>query len=165
MRTIGKPFDKVIRIIIMTDRHTPQARSKNMAAVKGKNTKPEMQIRRLLHKSGYRYRLHNNKLQGKPDIVLKKYGAVIFVHGCFWHSHGCYKSKVPETNKEFWVEKLNKNKSRDQNAVLSLIEGGWRVLTIWECALVGKGKLSEESVFDEIQAFINSQAKYHSIEM
>ena len=165
MRTIGKPFDKVIRRIIMADRHTPQARRKNMAAVKGKNTKPEMQIRRLLHKNGYRYRLHNNKLPGKPDIVLKKYGVVIFVHGCFWNSHGCYKSKVPETNKKFWADKINKNKSRDENTLNALIKEGLRVLTIWECTLAGKGKLTEEKIFEEIEDFLNSQAKYYKIEV
>lgn len=138
----------------MADRHSKATRSRNMSAVKGKNTTPEMRVRRLLHSRGYRYRLHCKHVKGKPDIVFKKYKAVIFIHGCFWHYHGCRKTNIPEDNHDFWKEKLEKNKARDQRVVEGLIEEGWRVLIIWECALKGKNKLHDEDCFKQISDWI-----------
>lgn len=107
-----------------------------MAAVKGKNTKPEIAIRKLLHAQGYRFRLHRKDLPGKPDIVLPKYKTVIFINGCFWHQHeGCKHAAIPETNREFWETKLNGNKQRDQRTRTALESQGWRVLTLWECEI------------------------------
>lgn len=111
------------------------ARSRNMAAIRGKNTKPEMLVRSWLHRNGFRFRLHRKDLPGKPDIVLQKYRTVIFVHGCFWHSHGCKNSVVPRTRREFWVEKLGVNRVRDETAQLALKKLGWRVTVVWECEL------------------------------
>ena len=107
-----------------------------MSRVTGKNTKPELVVRSLLHSMGYRFRLHRNDLPGKPDITLPKYKKIIFVHGCFWHGHiDCPRAKRPSTNNEFWNEKLDKNIKRDKNNVNSLIQLGWDVLTVWACEM------------------------------
>ena len=105
-----------------------------MAAIKGKNTKPELRVRSLLHKLGCRFRLHRNDLSGRPDIVLPKYKLIIFVHGCFWHSHSCrYGAVEPATRKEFWTEKRAGTVNRDRRHQAELQKLGWRVCTIWEC--------------------------------
>ena len=111
-----------------------EKRSQIMSRVSGKNTKPEIVVRSIIHKMGYRFRLHRKDLPGKPDIALPKYRKVIFVHGCFWHGHeGCSRSKRPTTNQEFWREKLDKNMERDIEAVNALYHLGWDVLTVWSC--------------------------------
>lgn len=118
----------------MTDVHTREQRSRNMAAIRGKNTKPEMHVRFYLHSLGYRYRLHRNDLPGKPDIVLPKYRILIFVHGCFWHSHNCrWGSVVPATRSKFWAQKRHETIKRDVRNIRDLRKEGWRVLVIWEC--------------------------------
>jgi len=118
----------------MTDVHTPEQRSRNMAAIKGKDTKPEMVVRRALYALGYRYRLHRRELPGRPDIVLPKLRTVIFVHGCFWHSHDCRWGKViPKTRADFWAEKRGDTVERDSRKARALEEQGWRVVNIWEC--------------------------------
>lgn len=107
-----------------------------MRAVKGKDTGPEMVVRRLIYSLGYRYRLHRADLPGKPDLVFPSRKAVIFVHGCFWHGHNCPRgSRVPKTNRAYWVAKITKNSSRDLANTKALKSSGWRVLTLWECAL------------------------------
>jgi DNA mismatch endonuclease (patch repair protein) len=119
---------------MMVDVHTPEQRSRNMAAIRGKNTKPEICVRRLLHSSGYRFRLHRNDLPGKPDIVLPKHKVVIFVHGCFWHCHDCrYGAVKPATRSEFWTAKLQSNVDRDRRNEAALKALGWRVKVVWEC--------------------------------
>ncbi len=120
----------------MTDIVDQATRSRMMSSIKGKNTKPEMMVRRWLHSLGYRFRLHRKDLPGKPDIVLPKYNLVIFVHGCFWHQHqGCHYAYTPASNSEKWKAKLEGNQQRDQVQQQLLLEMGWRVLTIWECGL------------------------------
>ena len=116
------------------DKLTPEQRSKNMAAVKGKDTTPEIRVRRMLHKMGYRFRLHRKDLPGKPDIVLPRYRLCIFVHGCFWHQHpGCKRATIPDFNHEFWVKKFQETSKRDERAEKELREQGWHVCVIWEC--------------------------------
>jgi DNA mismatch endonuclease (patch repair protein) len=111
-------------------------RSRMMAGIRGKNTKPELEVRRFLHRLGFRYRLHDRRLPGRPDIVLPKYRTVVFVHGCFWHQHpGCRLSARPDTNATFWRNKLRANVERDERDQTRLKELGWRPLTVWECAL------------------------------
>lgn len=118
----------------MVDRLTPDARSRLMASIRGKDTKPEMAVRRLLHAMGYRFRLHRRDLPGTPDIVLPGRRAVIFVHGCFWHRHeGCKLAAVPATRREFWEAKITGNKARDRRAVAQLRRERWRVAVVWEC--------------------------------
>lgn len=120
----------------MTDIVDSATRSRMMAGIRGKNTRPELIVRRFLHSEGFRYRLHDCKLPGKPDIVLPKYKLAIFVHGCFWHRHqGCRYATSPEQNREKWQEKFRGNIERDQKQIKQLLEQGWRILVIWECAL------------------------------
>jgi DNA mismatch endonuclease (patch repair protein) len=124
----------------MTDVHDKATRSYNMSRIKGKDTKPEMLVRKFLFSKGFRYRLHDKKLPGKPDIVLPKYKTVIFIHGCFWHGHeGCKYYVVPKTRTEWWLEKIGKNIVNDEKAVAALVEQGWKVIVIWECDLKKKG--------------------------
>lgn len=110
-------------------------RSRIMASVRQRDTGPEIKLRRALHRLGFRYRLHCKTLPGSPDIVFPKYKAVIFVHGCFWHSHGCKYSTKPTTRQTFWQNKFAANKERDQRKIQELREAGWRVLVVWECAI------------------------------
>jgi DNA mismatch endonuclease (patch repair protein) len=120
----------------MADVHSKAVRSFNMSRIKGKNTKPEIRVRKFLHANGFRYRLHAKELPGKPDIVLPKYRTVIFVHGCFWHGHAhCRYFVIPKTRTEWWLEKISKNIANDKKAEEALKYLGWNVITIWECQL------------------------------
>lgn len=120
------------------DKLTPEQRHKNMAAIKSKDTKPELTVRKFLFSRGFRYRLHNSRLPGHPDIVLLKYRTVIFVNGCFWHGHDCNNYRIPKTNTEFWTEKITRNKERDRKEQRQLATMGWHCITIWECELKPK---------------------------
>jgi len=132
----------------MTDIHSKETRSYNMSRVRSKDTKPEILVRKFLHKNGFRYRLHVKDLSGKPDIVLPKYKTVIFIHGCFWHGHeGCKKASLPKTRTEWWTDKIQKNAANDQNVEITLLDLGWRVIKIWECEL--KSKILEQTL-DEL---------------
>jgi len=123
----------------MADVHDKKTRSFNMSQIKGKNTKPEILVRSFLFSKGFRYRLHDKKLPGKPDIVLPKYRTVIFVHGCFWHGHkGCKYYVVPKTRTIWWTTKINKNRSGDAKNVRILTNEHWKVITIFECKLKSK---------------------------
>jgi DNA mismatch endonuclease, patch repair protein len=118
------------------DVHEPEVRSYNMSRIRSKDTKPEMLVRKFLFANGFRYSLHNNKLPGKPDIVLRKYKTVIFVHGCFWHGHeGCKYYVVPKTKTEWWVNKIAGNRERDERNTAKLRQEGWKVIAIFECEL------------------------------
>ncbi|MGH2346387.1 MAG: very short patch repair endonuclease, partial [Chloroflexota bacterium] len=118
----------------MADTFTAEQRRLVMSHVKGRDTKPEVKVRKLLHGLGYRFRLHRKDLPGKPDIVLPKYRSVVLVHGCFWHGHpGCPRSSRPSTNVEFWNRKIDGNMARDQAAYGELARLGWAVLVVWEC--------------------------------
>lgn len=129
-------------------------RSRIMAQVKGKNTKPEILVRSIVHRMGYRFRLHNRTLPGNPDLTLTKHNKVIFVHGCFWHGHkGCMRSKRPSTNQEFWSEKLDKNIQRDKQNISKLKKVGWAPLVIWSCELK-----KEERLKKKIQRFLEKQS-------
>jgi len=120
----------------MTDIVDKDTRSRMMAGIRGKNTKPEMLLRRALHARGFRYRLHVKSIIGQPDLVLPKLGAIIFVHGCFWHRHeGCRFASMPNTRPEFWAAKFAANVRRDHKVVTELSREGWRIATVWECAL------------------------------
>lgn len=122
----------------MIDIVDTQTRSRIMASIKNKNTKPEMLIRKELHARGYRYRLQNENLPGKPDLVFPMYSAVIFVNGCFWHGHNCHIFKTPQSNIDFWESKISRNKQRDTDHEKKLSAMGWRVGVIWECSMQGK---------------------------
>ena len=131
----------------MPDPLTPAQRSALMARVRSKNTSPEKTVRCLLHAAGYRFRLHDRKLPGRPDIVLKRFYAVIFVHGCFWHRHpGCSSATTPRTRAEYWKPKFAKTIERDKRNAQALEDLGWRVITVWECQL----RKNIETAFDNI---------------
>jgi len=126
----------------MTDYLTQEKRSWNMSRIPAKDTKPEITVRSILHKKGFRFRIHNSKLPGKPDIVLRKYNTVIFIHGCFWHQHpGCQRATKPKSNKEYWMNKLKRNKNRFIEVKNKLKKMGWTVIVIWECEIKDKAKL------------------------
>ena len=129
-----------------------------MSGIRAKDTKPELIIRKALHANGYRYRVNQRRLPGSPDIVLRKFNAVIFVHGCFWHGHDCPLFKLPKTRTEFWRAKISTNQQRDERNVSRLRSEGWRVCTVWECAL--RGSVSEsrfEFLLDTIVSWVHGE--------
>lgn len=132
----------------MADRISREKRSWNMSRIRSKNTKPEILLRKTLHGMGLRYRLHDRKLPGAPDLVLPKYRAVIFVHGCFWHRHGCKLTTTPSTQEDFWQAKFRANIERDRKNVRELETRGWRVLIVWECELL---KPENNDLFNKIK--------------
>lgn len=142
----------------MTDVVDAATRSRMMAGIKGKNTKPELFLRRALHAEGFRYRLHDTKLPGRPDIVLPKYNAVVMVNGCFWHGHDCLLFKWPSSNVDFWRNKIESNMVRDQKNILSLHTHGWRVATVWECSLRGRSASEQASVISKVADWIRLSA-------
>ena len=132
-------FTKFVETFPMSDTLTPSQRHTCMSRIRGKNTKPEILVRKGLHARGFRFRLHNKKLPGSPDIVLPKYGVAIMVNGCFWHGHkGCHYATKPKSNVEFWEAKIARNRHRDEVTEAHLQALGWHVITIWECELRGK---------------------------
>ena len=138
-------------------------RSKIMSRIGKRNTEPEMLLRKQLHRIGLRYRLHDHKLKGSPDIVFPKFKSVVFVHGCFWHCHGCRTNTIPKTNREFWLSKFERNMERDQMNISALLADGWRVLVVWECALKGK-KSHPDSVARSVFDWLNSGIKMSYID-
>lgn len=142
----------------MADRFTPEQRHRCMSHIKSKNTSLEVLVRKELFRRGYRYRINVKNLAGHPDIVLKKYKTVIFINGCFWHGHeNCKKSTIPQTNTEFWREKIKRNKERDEETIDTLQKSGWNVIVVWECELTKK-KFNDtiESVVTKIESNPNN---------
>jgi DNA mismatch endonuclease (patch repair protein) len=137
----------------MADVHTKEIRSYNMSRIRSKDTKPELLVRKFLHKHGFRYRLHTKTLPGKPDIVLPKYKTVIFVHGCFWHGHECGGYLKPKSNTEFWGDKMIANKKRDNEKQNMLVNSGWQVYCVWECELTTKKR---DEKLQHLIAFLNN---------
>ncbi|NPA44737.1 MAG: DNA mismatch endonuclease Vsr [Chlorobi bacterium] len=131
----------------MADIFTKKKRSEIMSKISGKETKPEILVRKFLFANGFRYRKNDKRYPGKPDIVLPKYKTVIFVHGCFWHGHNCPAGKLPETRKEFWKNKIQGNIERDNKNKIELEKKGWRVITIWQCELKNK-KIQEKTLIN-----------------
>lgn len=138
----------------MIDVVDKKTRSKIMSGIKGLDTKPELIIRKELHKRGFRYKLHDKALPGKPDLVLPKHGAAIQVQGCFWHGHKCHLFKWPSTRKEFWREKISANIKRDKKNLEKLSQAGWKTLVVWECALKGKEKLPERELIRTMESWL-----------
>ena len=137
---------------MMVDSLTSERRSWNMSRIRGRNTGPELRLRSLLHRAGFRFRLHAKQLPGSPDIVLPKYRTVVFVRGCFWHRHpGCRNATMPSTRREFWREKFDGNVSRDLRNQAALVAAGWTVLTIWECELKADAEGIVRRLVDELR--------------
>ena len=142
----------------MTDIVDRQTRSRMMAGIKGKNTKPELALRWALHARGFRYRLHSKNVHGRPDLVLPKHCAVVLVHGCFWHRHpGCRYATNPKTRAEFWEVKFAANVTRDSAVRAALLQAGWRVATIWECALRKPGQIAAAA--DQLSTWLLSETE------
>lgn len=136
----------------MADTHDKETRSYNMSMIKGKNTKPEIIVRKFLHRNGLRYLINNKKLPGKPDITLPKFKTVIFVNGCFWHGHdNCKYFVVPKTRTDWWLEKITNTKSRDIKAKTELENLGWKVITIWECSIKHNCEQNLKDLLDSIK--------------
>ncbi len=140
----------------MIDVVNPETRSRMMSGIRGKNTKPEILIRSQLHCSRYRFRIHDTKLLGKPDIVLKKYRAVILVRGCFWHQHKCHLFKWPKTQPDFWKKKISRNRDNDKIVIEKLISLDWRVCVVWECAIKGSKIKNLPNILGPISTWIHS---------
>ena len=138
----------------MTDVVDTKTRSRMMSGIKGLDTKPELLIRKSLHKQGFRYRLHYKALPGKPDLAFPSRKAIVLVNGCFWHGHGCRLFKWPSTRKEFWKSKISGNRSRDARNLTKYRELGWRTLVIWECAIKGKRAWALEQIADWAASWI-----------
>ena len=144
----------------MADIVSPEKRSEMMSGIQGKNTKPEITVRRLLHKLGYRFSLHRKDLPGCPDIVLPKWRKVIFVNGCYWHGHkNCHLFRPPKTRTEFWTNKIEGNQARDQRNYAALENAGWKVLVIWECAVSKKLSMTGEQLAIAIATALKSSEK------
>lgn len=142
----------------MPDVHDAATRSRNMAAIRGADTKPELIIRKGLHQRGLRYRLNVWSLPGKPDLVFARHRAVLFVHGCFWHGHDCALFKLPETRTAFWTNKIHGNIDRDARAEKALADAGWRIGTVWECALKGRNRRDRDGVLAALHDWVRGDA-------
>jgi DNA mismatch endonuclease, patch repair protein len=140
----------------MTDIVDTKTRSRMMAGIGPKDTRPELIIRHGLHSKGYRYRLHDNKLPGKPDLVFPRYKALIFINGCFWHGHRCNLFRWPSSRPAFWKEKIGKTTERDKRNIEICKKAGWRVMTIWECSLKGTRRIGAEATIAAASRWLNS---------
>lgn len=147
----------------MNDIVDQATRSRMMASIRGKNTSPELAVRSALHHRGYRFRLHRRDLPGRPDIVLPKYKAVIFVNGCFWHGHCCHLFKWPKTRESFWRGKILSNKKRDKKNIEELLQEGWRVCVIWECSIRKRSEMDFDEVVNSIASWLGSEASMTEI--
>lgn len=144
----GQDYGRQLRSFELADFMTAEQRSKHMAKIKSKNTKPELQLRRELHALGFRYRLHGARLPGRPDLIFPGRRKVIFVHGCFWHGHSCpIGSRLPKTNTEFWRDKRSKNEQRDARQLEELQQLGWEPLVVWECQVKTGAALTAAQAF------------------
>lgn len=147
----------------MTDVIPPDVRSRIMSSIRGKHTKIELGVRKALFGLGYRYRLHAPSLPGKPDMVLPKYRAAVFVNGCFWHGHDCTLFRLPKTNTSFWRDKINKNRQTDNKALAALRGMGWRTFTVWECSLRGKTAQQVATAMHRLDRWIRSSSRYGEV--
>ncbi|MDP3538463.1 MAG: DNA mismatch endonuclease Vsr [Azonexus sp.] len=130
----------------MADVVDKATRSRMMSGIRGKNTGPEILVRKAMHAEGLRFRIHKKNLPGNPDLVFPKYRAVVFVHGCFWHGHNCRLFKLPATRTEFWIDKIQRNIKRDVGAIECLIKSGWRVAIVWECSIKGNKQPPQDTL-------------------
>lgn len=147
----------------MADVVTAAVRSRMMAGIGGKNTKPELLLRKGLHAQGYRFRVHRRDLPGTPDIVLPRYRATLFAHGCFWHGHDCHLFKVPGTRTDFWLAKIARNREVDRRVQVALSLAGWRWGIVWECALKGRARLPPGDVIGLCSEWLKSSGEQFEV--
>lgn len=148
----------------MVDVLTPEQRRCNMSRIRGRDTKPEMLLRRGLHAAGLRFRLHARDLPGRPDLVFPRFRAAVLVHGCFWHGHGCPMCRLPATRPDFWARKLEGNRARDRRTGEALVRSGWRVMIVWECSLRGPARRPLGDVLAQCAGFIRNGESYVELE-
>lgn len=147
----------------MIDVLTPAQRSENMRRIRGKDTKPEMIVRRGLHRRGFRFRLHVASLPGRPDLVFPRHRAIVQVSGCFWHGHDCPMCRMPSTRPDFWAKKIAGNRERDRRTEEALGATGWRLLTVWECSLKGPARIAPDQLLDRCADFVRGDAERDEI--
>jgi DNA mismatch endonuclease, patch repair protein len=147
----------------MADRLTPEQRRLNMSRVRARDTRPELVVRSMLHRAGFRYRLHRSDLPGRPDVALPRHRVAVFVHGCFWHGHDCSLFRMPTTRTEFWTAKIEGNRRRDAAALAALADAGWRSLWLWECALRGRGRLAPDDLTGRMAGFIAGDGQFAEV--
>lgn len=140
----------------MSDITDPATRSRMMSGIRGQDTQPELAVRSALHAAGLRFRLHEKGLPGRPDLVLPRHKVVVFVHGCFWHQHGCANSRLPKSRPEFWGAKLKANAARDEKTRRTLLDAGWRVATIWECSIRHAVKAHDLALYTKLANWIRT---------
>ncbi len=137
-----------------------ETRSRIMSRNRHRDTGPEIQLRSVLHRAGLRYRLYNKKLPGKPDLVFPRFRATVFVHGCYWHAHGCYRSSVPKSHQDYWKTKFSRNRERDVRNIALLRELNWRVMIIWECSVVGKNAMPSNELTETVCSWLHGSVKF-----
>lgn len=147
----------------MADIVDAATRSRMMSGIRSTNTRQEVALRKLLHRRGFRYRLHSKAVPGRPDLVFPAYRAAVFVHGCFWHGHDCRLFRLPATRTEFWRDKISRNGRRDLEVQRQLDDLGWRHLVVWECATRGQGDSAAEKVADRVAGWLRSQRRHAEI--
>ncbi len=147
----------------MADIFNAQKRREIMASVSAKNTAPEMFLRKCLHQRGFRYRLHDKRLPGTPDLVFRRFNAVVFINGCFWHGHDCPLFRIPSSNREFWQKKFDTNRTRDAQNKQLLMDKNWRMLIVWECSMRGRGKLAVDELVSRVENWLQSENNYMEV--
>lgn len=147
----------------MTDTFSPAKRSQVMSRIRAKDTAPEIKIRKGLHALGFRYRLHDRSLPGKPDLVFPRYRSIIFVNGCFWHGHSCHLFRWPASNEGYWKPKISRTIARDKMNLTALSESGWRTLIVWECAFRGKNRFPMQKVIEMASKWLVSDCEHMEI--
>ena len=147
----------------MVDVVSTKKRSEMMGGIRGKDTKPEVYVRSILHRQGFRFRLDNKGLPGRPDLKLKKYNAIIQVQGCFWHAHDCHLFRLPKSREVFWRNKLAGNRARDLKNREQCFQLGWRVMEVWECATKGKSRLGELQISSQMNDWLKSDSQFVEI--
>ncbi len=135
---------------------TPEVRSRMMSGIRSRNTKPELLVRRGLHARGFRFRLHDRRLPGVPDLVFPRYRSVIFTHGCFWHGHECQLFRWPASNTEFWRNKIERNRAVDERSLTLLRDSGWRVMHVWECAVRGRQQRPVDDIMERLASWLTT---------
>lgn len=140
----------------MVDIVSTEVRSRMMSGIRSKDTIPEIIVRKGLHRLGFRYRVNDRRIPGKPDLHFPKWNALVFVHGCFWHGHDCHLFRLPKTRTGFWNAKIEKNRERDRLTESNLLAGGWRLAIVWECALKGRQRLEQQQMLDGLASWLRS---------
>ena len=156
MVTVRSVLNLGCRWLLMADIVSTEVRSRMMSGIRSKDTMPEITVRKGLHRLGFRYRVNDRRIPGKPDLHFPKWNALVFVHGCFWHGHDCHLFRLPKTRTGYWNAKIEKNRERDRLTESNLMAGGWRLAIVWECALKGRQRLEQQQMLDGLAIWLRS---------